>query len=89
VRALAEARGAGLRTRRFATRARPRTGWDALSPTELEVVRLVAEGLTNPAIGERMFVSRRTVETHVRHALVKLAVSNRVELAAAFRAQTG
>jgi DNA-binding CsgD family transcriptional regulator len=88
-RALAAARDAGLRTRRFAPRARPRTGWDALSPTEMDVVRLVAEGLTNPAIGERMFISRRTAETHVRHALVKLGVSTRVELAAAYRARSG
>jgi DNA-binding CsgD family transcriptional regulator len=88
-RALAASRGAGLRARRFATRARPRTGWEALSPTELDVVRLVAEGLTNPGIGDRLFMSRRTAETHVRHALVKLGVATRVELAAAFRAHAG
>ncbi len=87
-RALAAARAAGLRTRRFATRTRPRTGWDALSPTERDVVRLVAEGLTNPAIGARLFISRRTAETHVRHTLVKVGVASRVELAAAYRARS-
>ncbi len=43
-------------------RRRPSFGWDSLTPTELEVVRLAAAGLTNPAIGERLFISRGTVE---------------------------
>jgi hypothetical protein len=45
-------------------------------------VRLVAERLTNPEIAERMFISRRTVQTHVSHALAKLGVATRRELAA-------
>jgi DNA-binding CsgD family transcriptional regulator len=63
-------------------RQRPRTGWEALTDTELSVVRLVAERLTNPEIAERLFISRRTVQTHVSHALAKLGVSSRRELAA-------
>ena len=63
-------------------RRRPATGWDALTDTELKVVRLVAERLTNPEIAERMFISRRTVQTHVSHALAKAGVATRRELAA-------
>ena len=64
-------------------RKRPPFGWEALTPTELEVARLAAEGLTNPAIGERLFVSRGTVKTHLEHVYAKLSVHNRAELAAA------
>jgi DNA-binding CsgD family transcriptional regulator len=63
-------------------RRRPQTGWEALTDTELKVVRLVAERLTNPEIAERLFISRRTVQTHVSHALAKVGVSSRRELAA-------
>ena len=45
------------------SRERPSAGWESLTPTELEVVRHAAAGLTNPEIGERMFISRGTVKT--------------------------
>jgi DNA-binding NarL/FixJ family response regulator len=45
-------------------------------------VELVAEGLTNPQIGERLYVSRRTVKTHLAHVFAKLGVSSRTQLAA-------
>ena len=51
-----------------------------------EVARLVAEGLSNPKIGERLYISRRTVESHVSSLLRKLTLSNRVELARAVAA---
>jgi DNA-binding CsgD family transcriptional regulator len=76
LRALGVRRGAG------GPRRRPATGWEALTETELKVVRLVAERLTNPEIAERMFISRRTVQTHVSHALAKLGVASRRDLAA-------
>ena len=63
-------------------RRRPSFGWDSLTPTELEVVRLAAAGLTNPAIGERLFISRGTVKTHLLHVFAKLGVHTRAELAA-------
>ena len=75
-RALGVRRGVG------GPRRRPSTGWEALTETERKVVRLVAERLTNPEIAERMFISRRTVQTHVSHALTKLGVATRRELAA-------
>jgi DNA-binding CsgD family transcriptional regulator len=71
----------GVRKGVSGPRQRPATGWEALTDTELIVVRLVAERLTNPEIAERMFISRRTVQTHVSHALVKLGVSTRRDLA--------
>jgi ATP/maltotriose-dependent transcriptional regulator MalT len=61
-------------------RRRPVSGWESLSPAERRVVKLVAEGLTNPVIAERLVVSRRTVETHVSHLFRKLGITSRVEL---------
>jgi len=62
-------------------RDRPSTGWASLTPTELAVVRLVLEGLSNPAIGARLLMSRGTVKTHLSHVYTKVGVSNRTELA--------
>jgi predicted ATPase/DNA-binding CsgD family transcriptional regulator len=64
------------------TRGRPTTGWPSLTPTEREVVALTVEGLTNPEIATRLYMSRGTVKTHLAHVYTKLAVSNRTELAA-------
>ena len=63
-------------------RKRPPGGWESLTPTELEVVRHAAAGLTNPEIGERMFISRGTVKVHLSHIYAKLGIRNRSELAA-------
>jgi DNA-binding NarL/FixJ family response regulator len=62
-------------------RRRPSTGWNSLTPTELDVVRLVVDGLTNPEIAGTLFVSRGTVKTHLSHVYAKLGVANRTELA--------
>ena len=61
-------------------RRRPPGGWDSLTPTEVRVVELVAEGLTNPQVAERMFVSPSTVKTHLAHVFSKLDVHSRAEL---------
>lgn len=63
-------------------RKRPSHGWESLTPTEIQVVDLVAEGLTNPQIADRLLISPRTVQTHVAHVFAKLAVATRAELAA-------
>jgi predicted ATPase/DNA-binding CsgD family transcriptional regulator len=63
-------------------RGRPDSGWASLTPTELKVVRLASDGLSNPDIGARLFMSRSTVKTHLSRAFAKLGVSNRTELAA-------
>lgn len=68
-------------TRGRGARRRPATGWSSLTPTEVEVVRLVAEGLTNPQIGERLFIGRGTVKTHIAHVFAKTGVATRAELA--------
>jgi non-specific serine/threonine protein kinase len=52
-----------------------------LTGRELEVARLVADGLSNPAIATKLFVTRATVKTHVSHILQKLALDSRVQLA--------
>lgn len=72
----------GVRRGERGRRQRPTTGWDSLTPTELEVIRLVVEGLTNREIGARLYISPRTVGTHISHALGKLGLRSRVELAA-------
>jgi predicted ATPase/class 3 adenylate cyclase/DNA-binding CsgD family transcriptional regulator len=63
-------------------RKRPSSGWAALTPSEIQVVKLVAEGLTNPQIGESLFVSKRTVQGHLSRIFSKLGVASRAELAA-------
>ena len=63
-------------------RKRPSVGWGSLTPTETSVVELVAEGLTNPQICERLLMSRSTVKTHLTHVFEKLGVATRSELAA-------
>jgi pimeloyl-ACP methyl ester carboxylesterase/DNA-binding CsgD family transcriptional regulator len=63
-------------------RRRPSIGWESLTEAELDVVRLLAEGLTNQEIAARLYVSPRTVQTHVAHVFAKLGVSRRAEVAA-------
>jgi len=62
-------------------RKRPATGWGALTPMEQDVVRLVAEGLGNRDIGARLFISPRTVQSHLTHVYAKLGLESRVQLA--------
>ena len=57
-------------------------GGSPLSPRELEVARLVAQGLTNKQIGQTLYVSERTAENHVQHILAKLGLRNRSQIAA-------
>jgi DNA-binding CsgD family transcriptional regulator len=62
-------------------RKRPPTGWASLTPAELDVIRLVSAGLGNKDIATRLFVSPRTVETHLTHVYTKLGLASRVQLA--------
>ena len=61
-------------------RKRPASGWESLTPTERDVVRLVSEGLANNDIATRLFVSPRTVQSHLRHVYTKLGLNSRVQL---------
>ena len=68
-------------------RKRPATGWASLTPAELEVVRLVGEGLRNDAIARRLFIAPGTVKVHLTHIFAKLSITTRAELAAQAAAQ--
>ena len=68
-------------------RKRPATGWASLTPAELEVVRLVGEGLRNDAIARRLFIAPGTVKVHLSHIFAKLGITTRAELAAQAAAQ--
>jgi DNA-binding CsgD family transcriptional regulator len=82
-RLTARLRAFDLRLGVSGTRRRPATGWGSLTPTELQVAELVGQGLTSPQIATRMFISPRTVQTHISHSLRKLDLRSRVELATA------
>jgi DNA-binding CsgD family transcriptional regulator len=74
--------GTSAKSARRARTANTRVGrWESLTPAERRVAWLVAEGISNPEIARRLGISARTVQTHVSHALVKLGVTSRVELA--------
>ncbi|MCC8244966.1 AAA family ATPase [Saccharothrix sp. NEAU-S10] len=79
-RVLKALRSLGVRRRTQAAPTPARTGWASLTEAEMRVARLVAQGLSNRAAAERLFLSPHTVDTHLRHAFAKLGVSSRVEL---------
>jgi DNA-binding CsgD family transcriptional regulator len=67
--------------RRVPVAARPESGWESLTESELNVVQRVAQGLTNREVARQLFVSPHTVNSHVRHVFTKLGINSRVELA--------
>lgn len=69
------------RKARGGRRRRPPTGSESLTRAELEVVALVVQGLTNVEVGERLFISRRTVQHHLSHVYHKLGIACRRDLA--------
>ena len=77
--AMAELRAAGARPRRAA-----RTGTAALTPSERRVAELAAEGLASAEIAQRLFVSRKTVESHLQRSYQKLGIRSRGQLAGMF-----
>jgi DNA-binding CsgD family transcriptional regulator len=70
----------GIR-RRMVSPAPPANGWAGLTPSELKVVTLTAQGLTNRDVATRLFVSPHTVSMHLRHVYTKLGINSRAELA--------
>jgi DNA-binding CsgD family transcriptional regulator len=72
----------GRRERRESAGLERRRPAGALTRAEVAVARLVAEGLSNPQIAKRLYISRHTAETHMKHIFAKLGVSSRAELAA-------
>jgi DNA-binding CsgD family transcriptional regulator len=66
--------------RRLVSARRPGRGWASMTDSELAVARLVAQGLSNREVAERLFLSPHTVSSHLRHVFAKLGVNSRVEL---------
>jgi predicted ATPase/DNA-binding CsgD family transcriptional regulator len=77
----------GYAQRMRGARGRPPAGWASLTPAELRVVELAAEGLSNRDIAGRLFVGDGTVKSHLAHAYTKLGVRNRAALAGVVAAQ--
>jgi DNA-binding NarL/FixJ family response regulator len=75
-RARIELRAAGERSNQPVARA-----WDSLSPQETQIIRLAAQGLTNREIGERLFLSHRTIASHLYRVFPKLNITSRGQLA--------
>jgi len=82
-RANEELLAAGARPHRSRT-----SGPEALTPSERRVARLAADGRSNPEIAQALFLTRRTVETHLTHAYQKLGISSRERLADALESGT-
>jgi DNA-binding CsgD family transcriptional regulator len=74
-RAREELRAAGVPSRAPAPMV-----WSSLSAQELQVARMVAEGLSNRQIGERLYMSHRTVASHLYRIFPKLGITSRVQL---------
>jgi pimeloyl-ACP methyl ester carboxylesterase len=64
------------------SRRRPAAGWESLTEAEQDIVGLVAAGLTNRQIAARLYLSPRTIQTHVSHVMRKLDLARRSEIAA-------
>jgi DNA-binding CsgD family transcriptional regulator/predicted negative regulator of RcsB-dependent stress response len=76
----ARLRDLGVRHRHWARAKRPVSGWRSLTDTERRVAEVVAEGLTNIQVADRLFLSRHTVDFHLRQVFRKLGIHSRVEL---------
>jgi DNA-binding CsgD family transcriptional regulator len=80
-RALGRMRALGIRRGSRDAHREAASGWASLTATENRIAALVRDGLTNREIGTRLFVSPRTVQTHVSHILQKTGLRSRVEIA--------
>ena len=80
-RADARLRALGVRRGPRSAHRRESTGWAALTPGERRVAGLVGQGWSNPDIAAELFLSRRTVQTHVSNILAKLQLRSRTEVA--------
>ncbi|WP_020667466.1 helix-turn-helix transcriptional regulator [Amycolatopsis nigrescens] len=83
-RADAALRAHGVRRGATGPRSRPKRGWASLTDAEYRVAELVARGSTNREVAAQLFVSVRTVHSHVSRVLAKLGYSSRIEIALKF-----
>jgi DNA-binding CsgD family transcriptional regulator len=74
-------RAYGIRRGPHAKHREVRNGWDSLTPTEAKIAALVVQGMSNPQVAAQLFLSPRTVATHVSHILAKLDVNSRIDIA--------
>ncbi|HXM53895.1 MAG TPA: helix-turn-helix transcriptional regulator, partial [Candidatus Dormibacteraeota bacterium] len=88
VRARRELRALGARRAHRAAERDAGMGWASLTRAEREVARLVADGLSNRRVAERLFVSASTVDTHLQHVFGKLGINSRVQLVRLVATQT-
>jgi DNA-binding CsgD family transcriptional regulator len=77
-------RGLGVE-RRIVSQPRAKTGWDSLTDSELKVVNLIAQGVTNRSVATQLHLSLHTVKTHVHNAFAKLGINSRAQLAQLMR----
>jgi DNA-binding CsgD family transcriptional regulator len=82
-------RAAGTRPSHWTRADRPAFGWDSLTGTERRVADLVAQGLSNRQVANRVFLSTHTGAFHLRHIFWKLGVTSRVQLARIAAEQDG
>lgn len=75
-------RSFGIHTGARGKRSRPKFGWEAVTDAERRVVELAARGLTNPQIADNLYLSRYTVQSHLKNVFQKLGIASRTELAA-------
>jgi DNA-binding CsgD family transcriptional regulator len=84
--ALADARRVGRELRqlgverRIVSQPRVKTGWDSLTDSELKIVNLIAQGVTNRDVATQLHLSLHTVKTHIRNAFAKLGINSRSQL---------
>ena len=82
--ARSELRASGERSRRRVAEAR-----DQLTAQELQIAQLAADGLSNREIGQRLYLSHRTISTHLYRVFPKLGITSRAELSAALASGAG
>jgi DNA-binding CsgD family transcriptional regulator len=72
-------RGLGVQ-RRIVSHPRAKTGWDSLTDSELKVVDLIAQGVTNQSVATQLHLSLHTVKNHVHNVFAKMGINSRAEL---------
>jgi DNA-binding CsgD family transcriptional regulator len=72
-------RGLGVH-RRIVSQPRTKTGWDSLTDSDLTVLNLIAQGVTNRDVATQLQLSLHTVKTHVHNAFAKLGINSRTQL---------
>jgi DNA-binding CsgD family transcriptional regulator len=78
-----------LRASGETSRSRTRESWDVLSPQEMQIAQMAAAGMTNKEIGRQLYLSHRTVGSHLYRIFPKLGITARSQLRGALRGRSG